>query len=324
MELKKNLKRFDNIDNSQWMTVPFETTTEGFLRGRAIVTSIGVFSYARKDGTIQRELRLPEEVFAEGTLNSMKLKPVTLNHPTELVTTDSADKLQVGSLADNPSWTKEWEHRNWTEITDGINCAIDMVITKKDAINAVQSSICSVGNQVGVTGQQVINAIQQGNMSLAQQFAQCCCDNKLLVTQMGYEGQIRDLTNTQNITSQINTVNTGLERGFSSVAYGTAQQTCALQNSMKDQTQTIIDKLSNMEANAQQEKINNLTAQLTAANSRAERAAELKPIIDELSKIRSAQPNTVSVQYPQVSVIPNYNGYNGMSCGYNNGQGFWY
>lgn len=137
MELKKNLKRFDNIDNSQWMTVPFETTTEGFLRGRAIVTSIGVFSYARKDGTIQRELRLPEEVFAEGTLNSMKLKPVTLNHPTELVTKDNADKLQVGSLGDNPSWTKEWEHRNWTEVTDGINCAIDMVITKKDAINAV-------------------------------------------------------------------------------------------------------------------------------------------------------------------------------------------
>lgn len=137
MELKKNLKRFDNIDNSQWMTVPFETTTEGFLRGRAIVTSIGVFSYARKDGTIQRELRLPEEVFAEGTLNSMKLKPVTLNHPTELVTKDNADKLQVGSLGDNPSWTKEWEHRNWTEITDGINCAIDMVITKKDAIDAV-------------------------------------------------------------------------------------------------------------------------------------------------------------------------------------------
>lgn len=137
MELKKNLKRFDNIDNSQWMTVPFETTTEGFLRGRAIVTSIGVFSYARKDGTIQRELRLPEEVFAEGTLNSMKLKPVTLNHPTELVTKDNADKLQVGSLGDNPSRTTQCHDTPYDEVTDGINCAIDMVITKKDAVNAV-------------------------------------------------------------------------------------------------------------------------------------------------------------------------------------------
>lgn len=132
-----SVNRFDNIDNSQWMTVPFERTNEGFLRGRAIVTSIGVFTYKRKDGTVQRELRLPEEVFSLSTLNSMKLKPVTLNHPTELVTIDNADKLQVGSLGDNPSWTKEWEHRNWEEVTDGINCAIDMIITKKDAIDAV-------------------------------------------------------------------------------------------------------------------------------------------------------------------------------------------
>lgn len=137
MNLKTGIRRFDNIDNSQWMTVPFERTNEGFLRGRAIVTSIGVFTYKRADGTIQRELRLPEEVFAEGTLNSMKLKPVTLNHPSELVTSDNAKSLQVGSLGDNPSWTKEWEHRNWQEVTDGINCAVDMIITRKDAIEAV-------------------------------------------------------------------------------------------------------------------------------------------------------------------------------------------
>ena len=137
MELKKDLKRFDNIDNSQWMTTPFERTNEGFLKGRAIVTSIGVFSYKRADGTIQRELRLPEEVFSPLTLNSMKLKPVTLNHPIELVTSDNADKLQVGSLGDNPSWTKEWHDRNWEEVTDGINCAIDMIVTKKDAVDAV-------------------------------------------------------------------------------------------------------------------------------------------------------------------------------------------
>ena len=135
--MKKDIRRFDNIDNSQWMTIPFERTAEGFLKGRAIVTSIGVFTYKRKDGTIQRELRLPEEVFSPETLNSMKLKPVTLNHPTELVTADNADKLQVGSLGDNPSWTKEWHDRSWEEVTDGINCAIDMVVTKKDAIDAV-------------------------------------------------------------------------------------------------------------------------------------------------------------------------------------------
>ena len=198
-----------------------------------------------------------------------------------------------------------------------LNCDINSV---KDAINAVQSSICSVGNQVGLTGQQVINAIQQGNMSLAQQFAQCCCDNKLLVTQMGYEGQLRDQANTAALTSSINTVNTGVERGFSNVAFETAQQTCQLQTGMRDQTQTIIDKLSATEANAQQDKIANLTAQLTAANSRAERQAELAPILAELNAIKCAQPNTISVQYPQVSVVPNYPNVYGCGCNYN---GFW-
>lgn len=199
------------------------------------------------------------------------------------------------------------------QLSTKLNCDINTV---QSALNAVSTQVSNVGNQVGLTSQQVVNAIQQGNMSLAQQFAQCCCDNKLLVTQMGYEGQIRDLTNTQQLTAQINTVNTGVERGFSSVAYETAQQTCAIQNSMKDQTQTIIDKLASMEANAQQDKINTLTAQLAAATSRAERAAELKPIIDELNAIKSAQPSTTTIQYPNIVGIPASQLYGYSTTGY--------
>lgn len=142
MKTIKETKRFDNIDRSEWMTTKFSRTAEGFLKGRAIVTCVGVFTYQRADGSIQRELRLPEEVFAPETLESLKLKPVTLNHPIALVTSQNADELQVGSLGDNPSRTTqetEWngEHRNWTELTDGLNCAIDMIITKEDAINEV-------------------------------------------------------------------------------------------------------------------------------------------------------------------------------------------
>lgn len=141
-KLKKNIQRFDNVDNSDWMTEPFTRTVEGFLKGRAIVTSIGVFTYMKADGTVQRELRLPEEVFNFATLDSMKLKPVTLNHPKELVTSDNAKDLQVGSLGDNPSYTNQeidWNgnFRYADEVTDGINCAIDMMITQEDAINEV-------------------------------------------------------------------------------------------------------------------------------------------------------------------------------------------
>ena len=141
-EITKEIRRFDNIDHSEWMTTPFERTTEGFLKGRAIVTCCGVFTYKRADGTLQRELRLPEEVFAPATLESLKLKPVTLNHPTELVTPENADMLQVGSLGDNPSCTNQ-EYNGYGEptdlkkLTDGLNVAVDMIITKKDAIDAV-------------------------------------------------------------------------------------------------------------------------------------------------------------------------------------------
>ena len=141
-EITKEIRRFDNIDHSEWMTTPFERTTEGFLKGRAIVTCCGVFTYKRADGTLQRELRLPEEVFAPATLESLKLKPVTLNHPTELVTPENADMLQVGSLGDNPSSTNQeynWQGKatDWKKLTDGLNVAVDMIITKKDAIDAV-------------------------------------------------------------------------------------------------------------------------------------------------------------------------------------------
>lgn len=141
-KITKEIRRFDNIDHSEWMITPFERTTEGFLKGRAIVTCCGVFTYKRADGTLQRELRLPEEVFASATLESLKLKPVTLNHPTELVTSENADMLQVGSLGDNPSWTnqtKDWDGKSFDrqDITDGFNVAIDMIVTKKEAIDAV-------------------------------------------------------------------------------------------------------------------------------------------------------------------------------------------
>ena len=42
-------------------------------------------------------------------------------------------------------------------LATNLNCDVNSI---KTAINSVQSSIAGVGNQVGLTGQQVINAIQ--------------------------------------------------------------------------------------------------------------------------------------------------------------------
>ena len=40
-------------------------TEEGYLKDRPILTSCGIFEYKNPDGSIRRELRLPEDVFAD-------------------------------------------------------------------------------------------------------------------------------------------------------------------------------------------------------------------------------------------------------------------
>lgn len=90
--------RVDFYDSSEWMKQKFTTTPEGYLKGRAPVTNIGVFRYIKADGKIQRELRLPEEVFAQDSLDTIKMKPLTNNHPKERVTSENIKKYDVGSL----------------------------------------------------------------------------------------------------------------------------------------------------------------------------------------------------------------------------------
>jgi hypothetical protein len=138
----KTVSRYDSYDPGRWMTRPFTRTPEGFLSGRAIVTSVGVFTYKNADGSTTRELRLPEEVFSWDSLATMKLKPVVNDHPTELVTNENIEKYQVGSLGSNPSSTNQ--EYSWVgqsnpsdTITDGFHVAIDMIVNKGDAIEDV-------------------------------------------------------------------------------------------------------------------------------------------------------------------------------------------
>ena len=180
------------------------------------------------------------------------------------------------------------------------------VATLGNAISSIKGAIDLVGANNGTNTQSVINSVLLGNKDLVQQIATCCCENKQLVTTMGYEGQLRDQANTAAIDSKLDQLSNTMQNGFTNSIYTTQTQTNQLSRDLQAQTQTIIDKISNMESNAQQEKINELTAQLTAANARAERAAELQPIIQQLNSIKSSQPSTVAVQYPQLSVFPSY------------------
>lgn len=68
-----------------------------------------------------------------------------------------------------------------SQLASTLNCSVGQI---QSSISAVMTQVQGVGNQVGMTGQQIINAIQQGNMNIAQQLCNCCCEINGNITRM--------------------------------------------------------------------------------------------------------------------------------------------
>ena len=75
-------------------------TQQGFIRVPAKLTRIGVLEYQKADGTIRRELRLPEEVFAERSLSTLGGSPITDTHKGGMVTPSNVRDLQIGMVSE--------------------------------------------------------------------------------------------------------------------------------------------------------------------------------------------------------------------------------
>lgn len=78
----------------------FSRRPDGYLEGEAILTNVGVFPYQLADGSIQHELRSPEEVFSRESINTLKMLPITNEHPKIAVDSSNAKELQVGHVGD--------------------------------------------------------------------------------------------------------------------------------------------------------------------------------------------------------------------------------
>lgn len=73
-------------------------TEEGYLRDRPIVTSCGIFEYHLADGTVRRELRLPEHVFDPESLASYKSKPIIITHEAGTIDKNNVEKEIIGTM----------------------------------------------------------------------------------------------------------------------------------------------------------------------------------------------------------------------------------
>jgi len=177
------------------------------------------------------------------------------------------------------------------------------------AIQTLQTSLSTLALQQAVSVPQIINSIQSGDASLASQLCKCCCDQRQLTVEQGYQNQLRTV-------EQTNTLGTAIS--------GSGQRTV---DAIADLKTTMVQEFCAAKERDMQEKIDGLLASNSTLRSQIDNAAQtqtfaamLAPINAKLIEIENKQPNTIPVQYPNV-VAMNTTPYAGFGAGYGYGYG---
>ena len=115
------------IDTAVEIDSKVETTPEGYLKISAPIARTGIYTYHMADGSIQRELVTEDTLFDSESISTLKLKPVTNRHPTELLLdTKTVKRRNVGSVGE-------------TIKKSGDKLVASFIVTDQDAINAVNN-----------------------------------------------------------------------------------------------------------------------------------------------------------------------------------------
>ena len=182
----------------------------------------------------------------------------------------------------------------------------------QQALCALNGGIDKLSGQIGLSGQQVINAIQLGNQSILQQLATCCCNIRENLTAGFNEVKI-------NSIEQANTISDRLRTGFTDLHQQIDQQNLV----MTAEFQSIKDMFT-------QNKIDTLQATVTELQNNANNSAQtaylqnyvnsqVAPIQAAINTLVNRIPNTPQPAYlvnTNTSCGANYAYGNGCGCGY--------
>ena len=178
------------------------------------------------------------------------------------------------------------------QIASTLNCSTQQV----------QSALANIQNSVGLTGTQIINAIQSGNSGIVNQLSTCCCNILQSIERQGAATQLQACQNMNALTNAM------------------TNNTRDLRDATQSQTQAILAKLDAAETRVLQDKLDaerqknaTLAAQLnnehqtqaimaSVAQQNAPIVAALQALQSDVDGIKCKLPNTVSVPYPQLSV----------------------
>lgn len=160
-----------------------------------------------------------------------------------------------------------------------------LATTLNTDINSIQQALCALNGgidklsgQIGLSGQQVIYAIQTGNMSLTQQLMSCCCDIRESLAAGFNSVKI-------NSMEQTNTISDRLQVGFSDlhqlIDNQTAQMTAGFQGVKDMLTQNKIDSLQS-EVNTLKSDANNAAQTAYLQNYVGAQVAPLQTALNTL------------------------------------------
>lgn len=164
------------------------------------------------------------------------------------------------------------------------------------AVMNVQNALSSLALQQAVSVPQIINQIASGNASVISAFQNCCCEQKLLSVEQGYQSQIRTIEQTNALQGQAD------------------RNTAAITAAIAGQTTMINEKFCDLEKREMQSKIDTqadiigqLRGQIDNANQTAAITGYVNslvtPLAAKVNEIAAKQIPTVNVQWPQLQAI---------------------
>lgn len=162
-----------------------------------------------------------------------------------------------------------------------------------EAIHQIQNAVSQVSASTGMGFLQVINALQAGNATVSRQLCECCCENRLLTTQQGYDSRLAMADQTNQLKSQAD------------------NNARSITDAIAAQSVMITQEFCNLKERELQGKIDSLTAEnailRTTMNNDAQTARfaqMLAPISAELASIKASQPPTVTLPLNQYTAVP--------------------
>ena len=216
-----------------------------------------------------------------------------------------------------------------------------------NAIAIANSKLADIGAQVGMSGLQVINAVQNGDATLGRQLCECCCNMRYdlsqqtnaLQSQAANNHAAATLQSAQNhaatqlqmaqiesadqlaVCQQTNTLSTQADRNSNTIL-GAIQA----QNAMiTDQFCQLKERELQSKIDTQGDIITQLRGQISNDKQTEAFTAAFNALNENINILSAKSPNTVPVVYPNLTAVNNTpygGGFNPWGYGFG-GQSYW-